>query len=154
MLRPMSVLDLDQVLEIETQSFAEPWTRGNFEFEIESHGASALTVALSRNKVVGYSVTWFLENGVHLANIAVREDCRGQGIGRALVEEVMDRARMEGAGSISLEVRESNVEARKLYETLGFRAVGLKRGYYKKENEDAILMRCFLDVDRAERVED
>jgi len=151
-LRPMETNDLDQVLEIETESFVEPWTRQNFEQEIESPSASEMMVALLEKKVVGYSVTWYLEHEVHLANVAVRKSCRARGIGRALVEEVLDRARSEGAAQIVLEVRESNVEAIKLYETLGFRTVGLKRNYYKKENEDAILMRCLLGGNAAGEV--
>ena len=140
-LRHMSAQDLDQVLEIETESFVEPWTRENFEQEISGLGESVLMVAVMGGRIVGYSVTWYLEDEVHLANVAVREDCRGRGIGRALVEDVMRSARDTCAGKIMLEVRESNVEARRLYETLGFRAVGIKRNYYKREGEDAVLMR-------------
>lgn len=134
---------MDQVLEIETESFVEPWTRENFEHEISGIGDSLLRVALMGPRIVGYSVTWYLEDEVHLANVAVRGDSRGRGIGRALVEDVMNSAALADAAKIVLEVRESNLEARKLYEALGFRAVGIKRNYYKREKEDAILM-CLL----------
>jgi ribosomal-protein-alanine N-acetyltransferase len=153
-LRPMELGDLDQVLEIETESFVEPWTRANFEEEIGGLGDSTLTVALLGEKVAGYSVTWYLPDHVHLANVAVRGDCRGRGIGRALVEDVIENAARGGVGKIMLEVRESNVEARRLYETLGFRAVGVKRNYYTKENEDAILMRYALEERGAGGVKD
>lgn len=144
-LRPMTAMDIDQVMGIERESFREPWTKENFEDEISAEDESELTVAALGEKVAGYTVVWYLGNGVaHLANMAVREECRERGIGRVLVEYVIARAKKETAAQIILEVRESNIEARKLYETLGFRAVGLRKNYYKTEKEDAILMRCLL----------
>jgi len=141
LLRPMGIEDLDQVLEIETESFVEPWTRENFIQEIDFPSDSELTVATIDEAIVGYSVTWYLEHEVHLANVAVQSGYRERGIGRALVEAVMEAARREGVPKIMLEVRESNAEARRLYEHLGFRAVGVKPDYYRVEKEDAILMR-------------
>ena len=144
MLRPMTLEDLSRVLEIERESFSEPWSRSNFENEILHLEVSELMVAESDGNVIGYTVTWFLDEEVHLANIAVRNGFRERGVGKALVLDVMARAMGEGAAKILLEVRESNVEARKLYESLGFRAVGIRKNYYRKEKEDAILMQCLL----------
>ena len=144
MLRPMTLEDLSRVLEIERESFSEPWSRSNFEYEILHLDVSELMVAESDGNVIGYTVTWFLDEEVHLANIAVRNGFRERGVGKALVLDVMARAMGEGAAKILLEVRESNVEARKLYESLGFRAVGIRKNYYRKEKEDAILMQCLL----------
>jgi ribosomal-protein-alanine N-acetyltransferase len=149
-MRSMRVDDLDQVLAIETESFVEPWTRENFVQEIEYPSGSELTVATIDDAIVGYSVTWYLEHEVHLANVAVKSGYRERGIGRALVEAVMEAARREGAPKIMLEVRESNVEARRLYEHLGFCPVGVKPDYYRVEKEDAILMRYTLEAEAAD----
>lgn len=146
-IRPMTTLDLDQVIEIERQSFREPWTKTNFECEMLSQDLSESNVAVLGDRVLGYTVVWHQDEEVHLANIAVCEEYRERGIGKALVEYVLVRAKEQGARTIMLEVRESNLEARRLYETLGFRAVGLKRNYYKKEKEDAVLMRCLFERD-------
>jgi ribosomal-protein-alanine N-acetyltransferase len=144
-LRPMQLDDLDQVIEIERESFGEPWSRKNFEYEMLQLAASELVVAVAGEVVLGYTVTWFLGEDVHLANVAVRADTRECGVGRALVEGVIARARRAGARRVLLEVRESNHEARNLYDSLGFHQVGIRRNYYKKEREDAILMECLLE---------
>ena len=143
-LRRMTIGDLGQVMEIEREAFREPWPRQSFEQELLVLDASELTVAVSENAVLGYTVAWYLDEDVHLANVAVRRGFRERGIGRALVEAVMDRAREAGAERIVLEVRRSNVEAQKLYETLGFLATGVRKNYYRMEKEDAILMTCHL----------
>ncbi len=143
-LRPMTRRDIPQVCEIERASFKEPWSRSDFEREFLFWYASEMTVAARGEEVLGYSVLWHTENGLHLANVAVREDRRGRGIGRALVENAIAEARRLRAGRITLEVRESNLKARKLYEELGFRAVEIKRGYYRSDREDAVVMRLDL----------
>jgi len=143
-IRPMELGDLDQVMDIERESFSEPWTRGCFEHEMLVLDASELTVAASQDDILGYTVAWFLEDEVHLANVAVRKKFRERGIGRTLVEALMNRAIQVRAERVVLEVRRSNLEAQRLYETLGFVQVGVRRNYYTKEGEDAILMSCFL----------
>lgn len=144
-LRPMMLSDLDQVLVIERESFSEPWSRSNFEYELLNLDTSELIVAVVGQKIIGYSVTWLLGEEVHLANVAVRKDRRARGVGRALVEDVIARAKAARSRRVLLEVRESNYEARKLYDSLGFLPVGIRRNYYRKEREDAILMQCLLE---------
>ncbi len=144
-LRRMKTGDLEQVLEIERDSFQEPWSAKNFERDIVDFRGSIPTVAESGGVILGYTVTWRLRSHLHLANIAVRKSHRGKGVGRVLVLEVISRAKREGAEKIMLEVRESNAEAIGLYNSLGFRPVAIKREYYKKEKEDAILMRLMIE---------
>ncbi len=144
-LRRMKARDLEQVLEIECDSFQEPWAGKNFEREIVDFRGSIPTVAESGGVILGYTVTWRLRSHLHLANIAVRKSHRGKGVGRVLVLEVISRAKRAGAEKIMLEVRESNAEAIGLYNSLGFRPVAIKREYYKKEKEDAILMRLMVE---------
>ncbi len=143
-LRRMTLSDLDQVIGIERESFVEPWTKANFEREVLSLDASEATVAVREDEVLGYTVAWYLPDKVHLANIAVKTGRRERGIGRALVEAVISRAGKCGGETVVLEVRESNHEARKLYDSLGFLAVGRRKNYYKRENEDAIIMQIVL----------
>jgi ribosomal-protein-alanine N-acetyltransferase len=140
----MELSDLDRVVAIERESFSEPWAKSCFEYEILILEASELTVAELGDEVVGYTVAWFLSDEVHLANVAVQRKYRGKGIGRALVEAVISRAVQVEAERVVLEVRRSNVEAQRLYESLGFVRVGVRKNYYVKEKEDAILMACDL----------
>jgi ribosomal-protein-alanine N-acetyltransferase len=144
-LRHMVLEDIDQVLEIERESFSEPWSRKNFEYELLQLDVSELIVAVVGKRVIGYTVTWFLGDEVHLANVAVRANRRERGVGRVLVEDVIARARRSRAHRVLLEVRESNFEARNLYDSLGFLPVGIRRDYYRKEKEDAVLMQCVLE---------
>jgi [ribosomal protein S18]-alanine N-acetyltransferase len=76
--------------------------------------------------------------------VAVTQEVRGRGVGRRLVREVLERVRKRGARECFLEVRVSNMAARKLYEELGFAAIGTRRAYYRKPVEDALVMRVEL----------
>jgi len=145
-LRAMRVEDLSQVVGIEREAFAEPWRREDFEAELLIFTDSVLKVAVDGDEVVGYYVLWRVAGSFHLANVAVRRDWRGKGVGRALVEDAVAEARAAGALRVTLEVRKSNLPARALYRKLGFVAVGLKKNYYRREREDAVVMR--LDFGR------
>lgn len=94
----------------------------------------------NREYVVGFAGFWFMAGEVHLINIAIRREYRHQGIGELLLISVIDRATELKAHLVTLEVRVSNVAALNLYEKFGFRRVGLRRGYYTDNREDAVLM--------------
>ena len=97
-----------------------------------------------RAQLVGYSCRWRVTDEVHLLNVAVHQGRRGGGIGRRLVEAVIDEARETRARTMFLEVRAGNVAARRLYRHLGFRDLGVRRGYYGP-GQDAIVMELRLD---------
>ncbi len=143
-LRPMWQEDLPAVLEIERQSFGQPWSRAFFEKELATPFAR-LTVAVDTDagSVVGYTCRWRVADEVHLLNAAVHPDRRGLGHGRQLVAAVTAEAAASGARVVFLEVRSGNVVARRLYRTLGFRDLGIRRGYYGP-GQDAIVMELRL----------
>ncbi|MCW5892310.1 MAG: ribosomal protein S18-alanine N-acetyltransferase [bacterium] len=147
-LRPMTQADLPTVMTIERRAFAQPWSQAFFEKEMQTTCAR-LTVAVDpaapSPALLGYTCRWVVADEVHLLNVAVHPDRRGTGVGRRLVEEVIAEGRHVRARAMFLEVRAGNVVARRLYRTLGFRDLGIRRGYYGP-GQDAIVMELRLDL--------
>jgi ribosomal-protein-alanine N-acetyltransferase len=136
--------DLDEVLEIERASFTMPWSRGAFLYEIEKNRVARCWVVHEEGAVVGYICLWEIADELHITNIAVHPRRRRRGIARRLLAGVLEDARRRSLRLIGLEVRPSNTEARTLYEGLGFRVVGRRRGYYYDTGEDALVMEADL----------
>jgi ribosomal-protein-alanine N-acetyltransferase len=146
LIRPMHAEDLERILEIETVSFASPWTWNHFKEELtKTYGR--LRVAISGQRIAGYLITWLIEDELHIANLAVHPDFRRQGIAEKLVRTVLDE--IPHCSLATLEVRESNSSARRLYEKLGFAIVGIRKKYYEKEGEDALIMSKFFNQSNA-----
>jgi ribosomal-protein-alanine N-acetyltransferase len=146
-LRDMRRDDLLWVLEIERRSFAQPWSRAFFEKELATPFARLLVVeeeGFPRSRVVGYTCRWRVSDEIHLLNVAVHPERRGLGYGRELVTAVVEEARAGAGRVVFLEVRAGNVVARRLYRQLGFRDLGVRRGYYGP-GQDAIVMELRLD---------
>jgi len=137
---PMEPEHLDAVMAIENVSFPIPWRREAFLFEILLNETADYVVALYRDQVVGYGGMWLVLDEAHITNIAVHPDCRGRGIGRRILQELIKRAALRGATKMTLEVRPSNLIARKLYRDLGFEEKGVRKRYYQDNHEDAIIM--------------
>jgi ribosomal-protein-alanine N-acetyltransferase len=146
LLRDMRREDLPAVLDIERRSFAQPWSRAFFEKELATPFAR-LVVAVEgggpRPQVVGYTCRWRVTDEVHLLNVAVHPERRGLGHGRELVAAVVAESEVARARVVYLEVRAGNVVARRLYRQLGFRDLGVRRGYYGP-GQDAIVMELRL----------
>lgn len=146
-LRDMRRDDLQDVLEIERRSFAQPWSRGFFEKELATPFARLFVAEEAADdgssRLVGYTCRWRVTDEVHLLNVAVHPERRGLGYGRAIVNAVLDEARTLGVRVVFLEVRAGNVVARRLYRQLGFRDLGIRRGYYGP-GQDAIVMELRL----------
>jgi len=145
-LRTLKREDLPAVLEIERRSFGQPWSRAFFEKELSTPFArlvAAVDEGALRPCLAGYTCRWRVTDEVHLLNVAVHPEYRGTGIGRRLVEAVLDEARSGAARVVFLEVRAGNVVARRLYRRLGFRDIGVRRGYYGP-GQDAIVMELSL----------
>lgn len=138
--RPMQFEDLDRVMEIEPKIYSHPWSRGNFADSL--HAGYSCWIYESEGEVVGYAVMMSVLDEAHLLNISIAQDCQGRGMGRALLEHVIDIARRHGAQMMFLEVRPSNKNAIALYESIGFNEFSVRKGYYPAHNgrEDAILM--------------
>jgi ribosomal-protein-alanine N-acetyltransferase len=133
----MTEADLDQVSEIERAIFPNPWRRSFFLSDINRPQGLSV-VAEDEGIILGYAVAWGTEE-THLANLAVSEEERGNGIGSRLLDEVVAFARRSRAESIYLEVRASNAVARKFYSERGFVPTYLRKGYYEN-GEDAVIM--------------
>ncbi|MBI2153217.1 MAG: ribosomal protein S18-alanine N-acetyltransferase [Candidatus Rokubacteria bacterium] len=146
-LEPLTPADLDEVVVIERASFATPWSRGAFLYEMKQNPAARCWVARgakSAPSVLGYLCLWEIPPEIHITNLAVHPDWRRQGIARALVEAILEDARRRQLSVALLEVRPTNAEALSLYEGLGFQVVGRRRGYYFDTGEDALLMQADL----------
>lgn len=139
----MSRAHLAAVLDIERRSFPNPWSAGVFEAEVKNvSGVShpfVLTDAGS-GEVAGYLCLWLVRGELHVNNVSVAPEWRGAGLGRALMEFAEEFALKHGCFEIGLEVRATNVVAIRLYESLGFRQVGLRKRYYEETGDDAVLM--------------
>lgn len=152
-IEPLRAGDLDAVLQIERASFHTPWSRQAFLHELERNRVAGLWVARGRrpeepggaDAVVGYLCLWAIADEIHVTNLAVHPAWRGQGVGRLLLGTLLARHHATGARRALLEVRPGNVEARRLYEGLGFHEVGRRRGYYVDTGEDALLLEARLD---------
>ena len=133
---------MPDVLAIENISFPNPWHETTFRGEIQNNDLSYPLVVIHRNldKVIGYIVYWKIREEVQINNIAVHPDFKRMGIGEAILRDVIQEARGEGAHYVSLEVRPSNTAARGLYAKLGFELIGIRRNYYSNPDEDAIVL--------------
>lgn len=143
MLRAATVEDLDAIVDIERRAFSDPWSRESFASVL---GAPPVmfTVALAHGRIIGYLVAWFVGGDGEIGNIAVDEAFRGQGIGGVLLEAALTEGRRRDVEAVYLEVRESNEAARRMYERRGFVRVGRRRRYYRRPEEDALILRLEL----------
>lgn len=139
----MTAADLDQVLVIEECSYPLPWLRQHFVDELNSSYGLPLAAFDHSGRLVGYICPMQLLDEGHILNVAVDPALRGSGVGRLLVQQVLDDCRAAGASFVSLEVRASNLAALSLYHKMGFVAVGKRKRYYEN-GEDALMMEYLL----------
>ncbi len=145
----MDASDLDRVLENETRAYAFPWTRGVFSDCLKSR--HECWVAVRDRDVIGHGVLSIGADEGHLLNVCVRRDQQGQGLGRQIVVQMLDRAQQRGAQVVYLEVRPSNRVAAALYASLGFHEIGLRKDYYPAQigSEDARVLALALGPTRS-----
>lgn len=134
-----------QLLPIEKEAYPDPWSAGMFRDEYKNP-RSYFYVAYAGETLMGYGGFWLVLDEAHVTSVTISREYRGRGYGRALTRFLLDKAVEEGARRATLEVRRSNKRAYKLYSTLGFREAGVRKGYYPKSGEDAIVMLCDLGV--------
>ncbi len=130
---------LPQLMEIEREAYPEPWTVGMFREEMRSR-RSHFYLAFAAQRLVGYSGFWLVLDEAHITSLTVAREFRGCGYGREQLMHLLSVGEERGVRAFTLEVRESNEPARGLYESVGFRAVGLRKGYYSTTQEDAVVM--------------
>lgn len=131
-LRPMTAADVAQVAAIEAVSLPTPWSEAAFRHELDLPFSTSVVAHAEREPgaVAGYVVLWRVSDEVHLLDLAVAPQLRGQGIGRLLAARVLEEAVACGARIVTLEVADDNAPARRLYESLGFAATAIRRDYY------------------------
>jgi [ribosomal protein S18]-alanine N-acetyltransferase len=152
--RSAVLADVERVLDIEAASFADPWTEDAFRSALSLPHMRFLVAerrgveperddgrATGAPGLVGYVLAMVLGLEGEIADIAVAPEARGQGIGGVLLDRVTVGLRQAGVQTLFLEVRESNVAARRLYESRQFGPVGRRRGYYQHPAEDALVLR-------------
>jgi ribosomal-protein-alanine N-acetyltransferase len=156
---PMSLADVQQVMEIEQRSFSAPWSARAYRYEIVENGNSTMVVVrpagaadgalaqLARQlgffrppPVLGYGGFWQLVDDAHIATIAVHPQWRGQGLGELLLVSMLERAMKQGGMRATLEVRVTNYTAQALYAKYAFDIVSRRKRYYADNNEDAYIM--------------
>lgn len=137
---PMTIEDLDAICQLERLCFPLPWSREAFRMEIEKNKCAKYFVAKDGDKAVGYGGMWIVLDEAHITNIAVHPDYRRRGIGRLIMQTLMDVAIKLGIERMTLEVRVSNKPAIQLYKSLGFEEGGIRKGYYSDNREDALIM--------------
>jgi ribosomal-protein-alanine N-acetyltransferase len=150
-LRPISIATLDEVLEIERRSYEFPWTRVNF-IDSLAAGYRALAVIGPDGAMRAYDIAMGGVEETHLLNLTVAPPWRRRGLARMLLDDLVRHGLDRGDFRLWLEVRASNAIARTLYESYGFRHVGMRRGYYPATGgarEDAMVMRLALKDARA-----
>ena len=142
---PMNADHLDEVAELERICFSLPWSRNMLAEELDNL-LSAFLVALDDNdKVVGYAGVQVILDEGYITNVAVRPECRRQGIAAKLLQVFLDFAKANQLAFLTLEVRASNYDAIALYGSRGFRSVGGRKNYYEHPKEDAIIMTLEFD---------
>lgn len=130
---------LDAIMAIEQEAYPEPWSRGMFLDELRSP-RSYFCVVYLHDTLIGYGGFWHVLDEAHITSVTIARDCRGHGYGRELMYHLLDTARYRNVHQVTLEVRQSNVAARTLYESLGFQRAGTRKGYYSSTGEDALIM--------------
>ncbi|MGI0117083.1 ribosomal protein S18-alanine N-acetyltransferase [Zooshikella sp. RANM57] len=138
--QPMTMDNLDAVLGNETAAYSHPWTRGIFLDCLQS--GYHCNVLYSQEKIIGHSVLMTVVDEAHLLNITIAPCFQGRGLGRYLLDILINHAKHLNATTMFLEVRESNNVAITLYQRVGFNEVGIRKDYYPlmKGRENAVLM--------------
>jgi len=125
---------------VEKLSFTIPWSKNALIEEVLNNRMAIYITAKVNGKAIGYAAMWKIFDEGHITNIAVHPEYRQNGIGSRLVEKLVDIAKERGIVKMTLEVRKSNLAAQALYCKYGFKEMGLRKGYYADNGEDAIIM--------------
>ncbi|HEV1997850.1 MAG TPA: ribosomal protein S18-alanine N-acetyltransferase [Candidatus Dormibacteraeota bacterium] len=140
LIEPMRLDDIPAVQEIEREIFLTPWPRNAYRREIVQNRMASYLVIRDGEELVGYAGLWKMHDEAHVTTVGVRKRDQGRGFGLALMLALIERAFTLHARWVTLEVRASNYGAMALYEKLGFKVIGRRRGYYTDDGEDAVVM--------------
>ncbi len=137
--------DIPRLMEIEKECFSTPWTASMFMCQIRLVDISANLVFIEGGVIAGYVIAWFGYEEMHLLSIGVMPASRGLGLAEKLLDEAMKRSKKAGGIKVILEVRASNSRARRFYQKMGFRRVGVRKGYYSESGEDALVLERYIE---------
>ncbi|MBE6800477.1 MAG: ribosomal-protein-alanine N-acetyltransferase [Ruminococcaceae bacterium] len=140
----MTASHIEDIAKLEKECFSSPWSEEGLKSELNNNFARFF-VALSDGKITGYIGSHNVLGEVYITNIAVFPEFRRNGVGKALVEHLVNQMKNENAEFVTLEVRESNSTAISLYEKNGFQKVGKRKDFYEKPREDGVLMTYFIN---------
>ena len=143
-LRPVTEDLLSQIVEIEILCFSSPMTETLLRHQLSDPLHTLIAAINTDGCVLGYAGSMTVLDEGYIENIAVHPEFRRRGIGASLIQALIQQGLAEQLAFLTLEVRESNLPARKLYEKYGFSAVGIRKNYYDKPTENAILMTRFF----------
>lgn len=138
-IREMQAADVEAASRIESEAFSMPWSARDFLEMVEADYAYYYVAELD-GKIAGCCGIRNIAGEGEITNVVVAASYRKQGIGRKMMEYMLERAEENGMGDCTLEVRVSNQPAIRLYESLGFKSEGVRPGFYEKPREDALIM--------------
>jgi len=138
-IRKMTIEDLQQVCAIENETFSDPWSEEDFSNSLQEANNAYLLAELD-GVIAGYCGYWGIAGEGYIYNVAVKQEFRRQGLGYQMLKTLIDESADRGITSFTLEVRASNEPAIRLYESLGFESAGLRKDFYRKPKEDAVIM--------------
>lgn len=138
-IRSMTEEDLEAVAGLEKEIFSMPWSVQGFSQSLNQNHTLYL-VAVVDGKLAGYCGLMQILEEADITNVAVAVPYRRQQVGRRMLEELIYQAEIRGVCKITLEVRKSNGAARSLYQKLGFEEEGIRKNFYEKPTEDAVIM--------------
>lgn len=141
-IRNMTTEDLDQVCRIENSSFSVPWSRKSFEESLENPNVTYVVACPKDNtqQILGYCGAYLIGDEADINQVAVAQEHRGNGVGKEMLGKLLHTLEEKGILAVTLEVRKSNVAAIALYENLGFVTEGVRKNFYDKPTEDALIM--------------
>jgi ribosomal-protein-alanine N-acetyltransferase len=142
-IRPANFADAAALAAIERRSFSDPWPLEGFREVLGMPGTVAL-VMLDAEVPVGYFLAREILGTAEVLNLAVVPELRGRGLGATLLDAGLDAVRARGGSEVFLEVRASNAVAQRLYASRAFRTEGRRRGYYRRPDEDALVLRLLM----------
>lgn len=146
-IEPMNETHLKDLVLLEKQCFSVPWSENALRAELAKEN-SRFFVAITKNEVSGYIGANNVLGEVYIDNIAVFYNYRGFGIGTALLKHLINVSKDENCDFLTLEVRVSNKPARKLYEKLGFKEVGVRKNFYDQPREDGVIYTLYLGEEK------
>lgn len=136
----MTAAQVSQVAALEKCCFADPWSENSVASELENQ-LSLWLVAMDGERLAGYVGSQTVLGESDMMNVAVDGDYRRQGVGKMLIETLVEHLKARGSHCLTLEVRDSNTPARNLYASLGFSQIGRRKNYYRNPREDALILR-------------